>query len=106
MICCFISFDINLLVATRNFASANFRNSEFSFVQLKYRATFRSKYRLAEKLFALNFTKFHEKFRSNILENKEGNSPNYVYISFAQYCITYRFYFSTEDKSKAFLDSN
>ena len=38
LICCFILFDINLLVAARNTASANFGNSEFSFVLLKYRA--------------------------------------------------------------------
>ena len=32
---CFILFDVNLLVAARNFASANFRNSDFLFVLLK-----------------------------------------------------------------------
>ena len=36
----FILLDINLLVATQNFASANFRNGDFSFVLLKYRAIF------------------------------------------------------------------
>lgn len=37
---CFILLDINLLVATRNFDSANFRKSDFSFVLLKFRAIF------------------------------------------------------------------
>ena len=37
---CFILFDINLLVAARNFASANFRKSGILFVLLKYRAIF------------------------------------------------------------------
>ena len=78
---CFILFDIDLLVAAQNFASLNLRNSDFSFVLLKYQAIFslkfRSKYRLA-----VNFAKFPSK----ICENKERNSPNFVCITFAQYC--------------------
>ena len=47
---------------------------------------FHSKYRLAVKLFARNFAKFHAKFRSQIRENKERNLPNFICITFAQYC--------------------
>ena len=62
----------------RNFTSANFQNSNLSFALLKYC--------LALKLFAQNFAKFHAKFGWKIRENKEQNSPNYVCITFAQYC--------------------
>ena len=44
---------------------------------------FRSKDRLAMKLFGQDFAKF----RSKIHDNKERNSPNFVCITFAQYCI-------------------
>ena len=33
-----------------------------------------------------SFAKFHAKLRSKIRENKERNSPNFVCITFAQYC--------------------
>ena len=50
LICCFISFDINLLVAMRKFASVNFRNSDFcvcvSEILCDISLKFRSKYRL------------------------------------------------------------
>ena len=44
---------------------------------------FRSKDRLAMKLFGRDFAKF----RSKIRDNKERNSPNFVCITFAHYCI-------------------
>ena len=86
---CFISFDINLLVAARNFASTNFRKSDFSvsfWISSDISLKLRSKYRLSVKLFAQNFAKLHAKFRSKILENKEQNSLNFICITFAQYC--------------------
>ena len=78
---CFILFDIDLLVAAQNFASSNLRNSDFSFVLLKYQAIFSLKFRSKNRL-AVNFAKFPSK----ICENKERNSPNFVCITFAQYC--------------------
>ena len=81
------------VVAARNFTSANFRNSDFSFVLLTYRAIFA--WNFARNIvwhwnfspeILRNFTKFHTKLCSKIRENKERNSPNFVCISFAEYC--------------------
>jgi len=79
LICCSISFDINLLVAAPNFAYANFWNSDFSFVLLKYCGIF-------PRNFAWNIV-WEWNFLHEILRNLARNSPNYVSIPFAQYCI-------------------
>ena len=86
----------------RNFASANFRYCEISqlriFAPTKFRhneislqwmrnfAKMTAKFRLTSRKFSCALTKFRGEISSNFRENKERKTPNFVCISFAQYC--------------------
>ena len=76
----------------RNFAGANFRHGEisakrnFASVDAKFRQD-NSEILLTQRKFASALTKIRGEISSNFRENKERKTPNFVCISFAQYCM-------------------
>ena len=72
----------------RIFAIAKFRQNEISLQWIRNFAKMTTKFRLTPRKFASALTKFRGEISSNFRENKERKTPNFVCISFAQYCIT------------------
>ena len=85
-----------------NFAGANFRYGEISLEQIfaipKFRqneislqlmrnfAKITAKFRLTQRKFASALTKIRSEISPNFRKKKERKTPNFVCISFAQYC--------------------
>ena len=71
----------------RNFAGANFRYPEISLQFMRNFVKITAKFRLTQRKFASTLTKIRSEISPNFRENKERKTPNFVCISFAQYCI-------------------
>ena len=74
------------ILRVRIFAIAKFRQNEISLQWMRNFAEMTAKFRLTRKKFASALTKFRGEISSNFRENKERKTPNFVCISFAQYC--------------------
>ena len=77
----------------RIFASADFRYCEISLQWMRNFAKMTEKFRLTWRKFASALTKFRGEISSNFCEIKERKTPNFVCISFAQYCTSIENYF-------------
>ena len=70
----------------RIFSPTKIRRNEISLQWMRNFAKIRAKFRLTQWKFASALTKFRGEISSNFRENKERKTPNFVCISFAQYC--------------------
>ena len=77
----------------RIFASADFRYCEISLRWMRNFAKMTEKFRLTWRKFASALTQFSGEISSNFCEIKERKTPNFVCISFAQYCTSIENYF-------------
>ena len=70
----------------RIFAIPKFWQNEISLQLMRNFAKITAKFRLTQRKFASALTKIRSEISPNFRENKERKTPNFVCISFAQYC--------------------
>ena len=77
----------------RIFAIPKFRQNEISLQLMRNFVKITAKFRLTQRKFASALTKIRSEISPNFRENKERKTPNFVCISFAQYCSTHLYIF-------------
>ena len=80
------NFRYGQILPERIFANPKFRQNEISLQLMWNFAKKTAKFRLTQRKFASALTKIRSEISPNFRENKERKTPNFVCISFAQYC--------------------
>ena len=81
------NFRYGEILRVRIFVMAKFRQKEISLQWMRNFAKITAKFCLTQQKFASALTKIRGEISSNFRENKERKTPNFVCISFAQYCM-------------------